>query len=87
VDVFVRPWEASCAETRGRLSDRLDGELSGRTARRVARHLARCERCREALRSLARTVESLESLGRVTLAAPASRLADSVVERIRLGAG
>jgi predicted anti-sigma-YlaC factor YlaD len=86
VDIFVRLREASCADTRERLSDHLDGELTGRAERRVARHLARCERCREALRSLARAVESLESLGRVTLAVPGPPLADSVVERIRLGA-
>lgn len=69
-----------------RLSEQLDGELRGRAAKRVLRHLARCERCREALRSLARAVDGLGSLGQVTVAVAAPSVADWVVDRIRRGA-
>jgi predicted anti-sigma-YlaC factor YlaD len=75
---------ATCAETRERLSAHLDGELHGRQATRVIRHLARCPHCRETLRTLARAVAGLGSLGRAEALPPASpSFADGVVDRIR----
>jgi predicted anti-sigma-YlaC factor YlaD len=81
---LMRPWVATCDETRERLSDHLEGELSGRDAKRVLRHLARCDRCREMLRSLAHALEELRSLGRVDDPAARRSVADAVVDRIRL---
>jgi predicted anti-sigma-YlaC factor YlaD len=82
----LRPWVATCDETRERLSAQLEGELSGREAKRVLRHLARCDRCREALRTLARVVDGLRSLGRVDASlAPRPSVSDAVVGRIRGG--
>jgi predicted anti-sigma-YlaC factor YlaD len=84
MDVVLRPWVASCDETRERLSALLEGALRGREAKRVLRHLARCPKCREALRSLAQTVDGLRSLGRADSLAPAQTYrADAIVERIR----
>lgn len=84
MDVVLRPWVATCAETRERLSAVLDGSLYGRDAKRVLRHLARCPNCQEALRTLARTVNGLRSLGRVdALAPPQPSVVRAVVERIR----
>jgi predicted anti-sigma-YlaC factor YlaD len=83
VEALMRPWVASCEETRERLSSHLEGELEGREERRVLRHLVRCERCREVLRSLARAVHGLQSLGRVNIPAPVPSTADAVVDRIR----
>jgi anti-sigma factor RsiW len=84
MDFVLRPWIGTCEQTRDRLSAHLEGALRGREARRVLRHLARCPHCREALRSLARTVDGLRSLGRADalISAPPS-IADAVVERIR----
>jgi predicted anti-sigma-YlaC factor YlaD len=79
----LRPWVASCEETREQLSAHLDGELEGRAAKRVLRHLARCPHCRELLRSLARAVDGLRTLGQARVPAPAPSVADSVVDRIR----
>jgi anti-sigma factor RsiW len=86
VDVLMRPWVASCEETRERLSAHLEGELQGREANRVLRHLARCPRCREVLRSLARAVDGLRSLGQATGPVPVPSTAYAVVDRIRRGA-
>ncbi len=84
--VLMRPWVATCDETRERLSAHLEGDLEGREAKRVLRHLVRCPYCREALRSLARTVEGLRSLGRGDALPPAGpSVADAVVDRIRRG--
>jgi predicted anti-sigma-YlaC factor YlaD len=86
VTLVMRPWVATCDETRERLSAHLEGDLEGREAKRVLRHLVRCPYCREALRSLARTVEGLRSLARgdaVPTAGPS--VADAVVDRIRRG--
>lgn len=83
VDVALRPWVATCAETRDRLSAHLEGELRGRELRRVLRHLARCPHCRELLRSLARAVEHLGQLGRGSDVPPGPSVADAVVDRIR----
>jgi predicted anti-sigma-YlaC factor YlaD len=84
METLMRPWVATHAETRDRLSDHLEGELTGREATRVLRHLARCERCREMLRSLARAVESLRSLRTLDDASARPSVADAVVDRIRL---
>jgi predicted anti-sigma-YlaC factor YlaD len=84
VEIVLRPWVATCEQTRERLSAHLEGSLRGRDAKRVLRHLARCPHCREALRSLARTVDGLRSLDRAD--APFSTqpsVADAVIERIR----
>jgi predicted anti-sigma-YlaC factor YlaD len=82
MELVLRPWVATCAETRERLSAHLEGALRGREAKRVLRHLGRCPQCREALRSLARTVDGLRSLGRLESPARPS-VADAVVDRIR----
>jgi|Tabmets5t2r1_1033131.scaffolds.fasta_scaffold07180_4 predicted anti-sigma-YlaC factor YlaD len=84
MDWVLRPWVASCDETRDLLSAHLEGALRGREAKRVLRHLARCPHCREALRSLARSVDGLRSLGRADAYAPDSAsVVDAVVARIR----
>jgi hypothetical protein len=85
VDGLLRRWIATCDETRESLSAHLEGELEGREAKRVLRHLVRCERCREVLRSLARVMHGLHSLGRANVPAAAPSTADSVVDRIRRG--
>lgn len=83
---LVRPWVATCAETRDRLSAHLEDELRGRERKRVLRHLVRCPHCRQMLRSLARTVEGLRSLGRgANLPPTGPSVADAVVDRIRRG--
>lgn len=82
----MKPWVATCAETRERLSDHLEGDLTGREQKRVLRHLARCRHCRAILESLARTLDHVRSLGQVDVPAPAPATvstADAVVERIR----
>lgn len=84
VSIATRPWVATCEETQERLSAHLEGELRGRQAKRVLRHLARCPHCREALRTLARAVSGLRTLGEADALAPArSSFADGVVGRIR----
>jgi predicted anti-sigma-YlaC factor YlaD len=86
VNALLRPWVATCDETRELLSAHLEGELRGRQAKRVLRHLARCPHCREALRTLARAVKGLGSLGRAdALQAPRPSFADAVADRIRGG--
>ena len=83
MELVLRPWVATCAETRERLSAHIDGELKGRDGKRVLRHLARCHRCRELLRSLARAVEGLRALGQSDAPSPGPSVADAVVDRIR----
>ena len=84
MSVLMKPWVASCEETRERLSDHLDGELTGREQKRVLRHLVRCPHCRALLESLARTLAHLRSLGQVEVLVPAPvQTADAVIERIR----
>jgi predicted anti-sigma-YlaC factor YlaD len=78
----MKPWVATCRETRTRLSSYLDGDLGGRTRRRVSRHLARCEHCRALLESLTRTLEQLRSLGTMEQATPAPATVRAIVERI-----
>jgi anti-sigma factor RsiW len=38
----MKPWVATCGQTRERLSDYIDGDLAARTRTRVMRHLSRC---------------------------------------------
>jgi predicted anti-sigma-YlaC factor YlaD len=84
MDWVLYPWVATCEQTRERLSAHLEGTLRGREAKRVLRHLARCPNCREALRSLAHTVDGLRSLGRSNaLSESQPSVADAVVDRIR----
>jgi predicted anti-sigma-YlaC factor YlaD len=79
--VIARVLYGSCAETRGHLSEHLEGELRGFRRFRVLGHLARCERCRAVLASLARTVEQLRTLARDE--PEVGSVADAVVDRIR----
>lgn len=85
MELVLRPWVATCAETQEHLSEELEGELRGRTARRIRRHLALCPHCREALRSLRRAVDGLRSLGRTgpTPTPDPPSVADTVADRIR----
>lgn len=83
MELVMRPWVATHAETQERLSAHLEGELEGREAKRVLRHLVRCHHCRELLRSLARAVDNLRALGQSDLPPPAPSVADAVVDRIR----
>lgn len=85
LSLLLRPWIASCRETRDRMSDYLENELMPRERRRVMRHLRRCERCRAVLESLTRTLEHLRSLGAVDELAPSPATVQAVVERIEHG--
>jgi anti-sigma factor RsiW len=78
----MKPWVATCRETRDRLSDYLDGDLGTRTRTRIKRHLARCEHCRALLASLTRTLDQLRSLGGGDEGAPEPATVRAVVERI-----
>jgi anti-sigma factor RsiW len=80
----MKPWVASCGETRDRLSEYVEDDLDARTRTRIGRHLARCKRCRALLESFARTLEQLRELGRVEHPEPAPATARAVVERIEL---
>jgi predicted anti-sigma-YlaC factor YlaD len=82
LDLLMKPWMATCRETRERLSDYLDGDLGERTGRRVGRHLARCKHCQALLESLARTLEQLRSLGTMEQGSPAPVTVRAIVERI-----
>jgi predicted anti-sigma-YlaC factor YlaD len=81
LSLLLKPWIATCHETRDRLSDYLDGELAGRRLARVRRHLAHCERCRAMLDSLSRTLEQLQSLGAQEQVAPGT--VSAVLSRIQ----
>jgi predicted anti-sigma-YlaC factor YlaD len=84
VQMLMRPWVATCEETRERLSDHLEGALPRREHKRVLRHLARCRHCRALLDSLARTLDHLRSLAQLDVPATAPvATADAVIERIR----
>lgn len=83
LSLLLKPWIASCHETRDRMSDYLDGELAARNLVRVQRHLSRCEHCRALLESLSRMVEQLRSLGSTEQTAPAPATLRAVVARIR----
>jgi predicted anti-sigma-YlaC factor YlaD len=65
LSLLMKPWIATCRETRDRLSDYLEGDLGARSRTRVRRHLARCKPCQALLESLTRTLEHLQSLGGV----------------------
>lgn len=78
----MKPWMASCRETRDRLSDYLDDALDARTRTRIMRHLSRCERCQALLESLSRTLEQLRSLGSSEQLEPAPATVKAIVERI-----
>jgi predicted anti-sigma-YlaC factor YlaD len=81
LSVLLKPWIATCRETRAHLSDYLDGDLGARTRVRIMRHLARCEHCRALLDSLTRTLEQLRSLGTIDQAS-ASATVGAIVDRI-----
>jgi predicted anti-sigma-YlaC factor YlaD len=83
LSLLLKPWIATCHETRDRLSDFLEDELDARTRRRIVRHLARCERCRAMRESLSRTLEQLRSLGTVAQVATAPATVSSVLERVQ----
>jgi len=84
MELLMRPWVATCAETRASMSDHLEGELSGREHKRVLRHLVLCKHCRAVLDSLTRTLDHLRSLAQVEVPAPApATTASAVIERIR----
>jgi predicted anti-sigma-YlaC factor YlaD len=85
MELVMRPWVATCEETRERLSAHLEGELWGREAKRVLRHLARCHHCRELLRSLARAIDGLRALGQAGVPPTAPSVADAALGRIRHG--
>jgi predicted anti-sigma-YlaC factor YlaD len=82
LSVLLKPWIATCRETRAHLSDYLDGDLGARTRVRIMRHLARCEHCRALLDSLTSTLEQLRSLGTLDQAAPAPATVRAIVKRI-----
>jgi anti-sigma factor RsiW len=82
LNLLMKPWMATCRETRERLSDYLDGDLGARTRRRVGRHLARCKHCQALLESLTRTLEQLRSLGSIDQGTPAPATVRAVIERI-----
>lgn len=78
----MKPWMATCRETRDRLSDYLEGNLAGRARTRVERHLARCKHCQALLQSLNRTLEQLRSLGAMETGSPEPATVRAVIERI-----
>jgi anti-sigma factor RsiW len=82
LNLLMKPWMATCRETRERLSDYLDGDLGARTRRRVGRHLARCKHCQALLESLTRTLEQLRSLGSIDQGAAEPATVRAVIERI-----
>jgi anti-sigma factor RsiW len=82
LNLLMKPWMATCRETRERLSDYLDGDLGARTRRRVSRHLARCKHCQALLQSLTRTLEQLRSLGSIDQGTPEPAVVRAVIERI-----
>lgn len=83
LNLLLKPWIASCHETRDRISDYLDGELEGRNLARVRRHLSRCDRCRAMLESLSRTLEQLRSLGSTDQVERTPVTVSAVLARIR----
>jgi anti-sigma factor RsiW len=82
LSLLMKPWMATCRETRERLSDYLGGDLGARTRRRVSRHLARCKHCQALLESLTRTLEQLRSLGSIDQGSPEPAVVRAVIERI-----
>jgi anti-sigma factor RsiW len=82
LSLLMKPWIATCRETRDRLSDYLEGDLGERSRIRVMRHLARCERCQALLESLNRTLEHFRSLGSIGEGPPEPATVRAVIERI-----
>jgi predicted anti-sigma-YlaC factor YlaD len=82
LSLLMKPWMATCRETRDRLSDYLEGDLGARTRRRIGRHLARCKHCQALLQSLTRTLEQLRSLGSLDQGFPEPATVRAVIERI-----
>lgn len=82
LNLLMKPWMATCRETRARLSDYLDNDLRPRTRRRVSRHLARCKHCQALLESLTRTLEQLRSLGSIEQGSPEPATVRVVIEQI-----
>jgi predicted anti-sigma-YlaC factor YlaD len=82
LSLLMKPWMATCRETRDRLSDYLEGDLGARTRRRIGRHLARCKHCQALLQSLTRTLEQLRSLGSIDQGSPEPATVRAVIERI-----
>jgi anti-sigma factor RsiW len=82
LNLLMKPWMATCRETRERLSDYLDGDLGARTRRRVGRHLARCKHCQALLESLTRTLDQLRSLGSIDQGTTEPATVRAIVERI-----
>jgi anti-sigma factor RsiW len=82
LSLLMKPWMASCRETRDRLSDYLEGDLGPRTRRRISRHLARCMHCQALLQSLTRTLEQLRPLGSIDQGSPEPATVRAVIERI-----
>ncbi len=79
----MKPWIATCRETRDRLSDYLEDDLGARTRTRIKRHLARCKHCQALFQSLSRTLEQLRSLGGIEQGSAELAVVRAVVERIR----
>jgi len=73
---------ASCAETREKLSDYVEGELKPQARRRIVGHLLMCRRCRAVLRSLKATIAGLNAVGPSEPPADSS-VAKAVIARIR----
>ena len=78
----MKPWMATCRETRERMSDYLDGDLGARTRRRVGRHLASCKHCRALLESLTRTLDELRALGKIETGTAEPATVRAVIEQI-----
>lgn len=73
----------SCTRVDDRLGEYLEGGLDDTERASLEAHLSGCERCRDALRGLRRTVALLRALPEPT---PALDLTASVMERIRADA-
>jgi len=78
----MKPWIATCRETRDRMSDYLEDDLGARTRTRIKRHLARCKHCQALFQSLSRTLEQLRCLGGIDQGAPEPATVRAVIERI-----
>lgn len=82
LSLLMKPWIATCRETRDRLSDYLEGDLGARTRTRIRGHLARCKHCHALLESLTRTLEQLRALGSIGPGPPEPATIRAVIERI-----
>jgi len=82
LSLLMKPWIATCRETRERLSDYLEGDLGARTRTRIVRHLSRCEHCWALLESLTRTLEHVRSLASIDQSSPEPATVRAVIERI-----